>query len=193
MLVRWSENVIIYIFFNFFERNIRIEKYCEIAFEMEIWYLFFIQTLVCSLFAQASLANVELVFHSPNLTRSWQVLCLFIDGCEHCHPTAQFLHSLFLETLGWHGGENTCVCFSPKLLFFGYTRVSKVLFTFSSVFREMSSRGHSQCDKNRHTHTDTAHPPPFSPRGKSLEYLAYEISRFSNGFLPKAYEISRDF
>ena len=28
------------------------------------------------------------------------------------------------------------------------------------------------------------------PRGKSLVYLAYEISRLSKGFLPKAYEIS---
>ena len=30
----------------------------------------------------------------------------------------------------------------------------------------------------------------FAPRGKSLEYLAYEISNLSKEFLPKAYEIS---
>ena len=28
------------------------------------------------------------------------------------------------------------------------------------------------------------------PRGKSLEYLVYEISRYPKGFLLKAYEIS---
>ena len=37
---------------------------------------------------------------------------------------------------------------------------------------------------------NSGHPGKLWPRGKSLKYLAYEISHFSKEFLPQGYEIS---